>query len=173
MRASPDTGISTRAVPRLIGASTVALPAASVLVKLTTVPSGTLLPLQSRTGSVCTKSFPETHSDLIRKLQASEATWRTTRSSDALATDAPIFAGPSLAADVSRIQDTPFEVGCECVSAEPCCGIALNSTLLGESTRLWNLSKTKATALMAFGVATRTRDGCTNRLNLEASLATT
>src|SRR5947209_19660160 len=117
MRASPDTSVSTRAVPRLIGAPTVVLPAASILVKLTTVPSGTLLPLQSRTGSVCTKSFRETYSDLIRKLQASEATWRTTRSSDALATDAPIFAGPSLAADVSRIQATPLQVGCDGLDA--------------------------------------------------------
>src|ERR1700756_873362 len=50
--ASPSAGISTLATPRLIGASTVVLPVTSTLLKVTTVPSGTALPLQSRTGSV-------------------------------------------------------------------------------------------------------------------------
>src|SRR5215470_9864716 len=54
MRALPSTGICTRAIPRFTGASTVVLPVLSVLVKLTTVPSGTGLPLQSRIGSVAT-----------------------------------------------------------------------------------------------------------------------
>src|SRR5467141_3464591 len=74
MRAGPETAISTCATPRLIGASTVVFPLASVLVKLTTVPSGTKLPLQSRTGSVSTAIPFGPGTALILRLQASEAT---------------------------------------------------------------------------------------------------
>src|SRR5581483_6201546 len=75
MRAFPEIGICTRAMPRLMGASTVVFPEESVLVKLTTVPSGTAFPLQSRTGSVWIQSWRFSQpADLIRKLQASEAT---------------------------------------------------------------------------------------------------
>src|SRR5205814_8459875 len=51
-RARPFIGISIFVTPRLIGTSTVVFPAASLIVKLTTVPSGTAFPEQSRTGSV-------------------------------------------------------------------------------------------------------------------------
>src|SRR5439155_23736332 len=121
--APPFIGTCTRATPRLMGASTVVLPLASTLVKLTTVPSETAFPLQSRTGSVSTKNFPAFHSGLIRRLQASEATCCTTRSSETLPDDAPILAGPSFVAEVNRIQVTPFCAGRVCATAAPCLGI--------------------------------------------------
>src|SRR5947207_10279190 len=162
MRAGPETAISTRATPRLIGASTVVLPLASVLEKLTTVPSGTKFPLQSRTGSVSTDIPFDPGTALILRLQASEATCCTTRISATSPIEAPTFAGPPFRADVMRIQAVPFAVVLDCDIAAPSGGITLKSTFCGDRTRLWNLSNTKATALMAFDAATGTLDGWTN-----------
>src|SRR5579863_2374033 len=52
---APEASICACAIPRLMGASTELFPFALVAVKVTIVPSGTGLPAQSRTGSVCTE----------------------------------------------------------------------------------------------------------------------
>src|SRR5581483_7298267 len=104
MRAPPSTGISTLATPRLIGTSTVVFPPASLLVKLTTVPSGTGLPEQSRTGSVSTRNAFFTRLALIRRLHASAATCCTTRTSLAWPMAAPMRTGPSFRAELIRTQ---------------------------------------------------------------------
>src|SRR5438309_2091910 len=96
IRDGPDTGSSTRATPFFTGASTVVFPLGPTCVKLTTVPSGTALPLQSRTGSVSTTSFFPAGCAWMRRLQASEATCRTIRTSLLPPTEAPILVGPSL-----------------------------------------------------------------------------
>ena len=72
-------GSCASAMPRLMRASTVLLPWASVEVKVTMVPSGTGLPEQSRIGSVRTRMPFLLGSALMRMLQGSEATCCTTR----------------------------------------------------------------------------------------------
>src|SRR5690348_13522724 len=173
IRARPSIGISTFATPRLIGTSTVVLPAESDFVKLTTVPSGTALPEQSRTGSVSIRNAFFVRLALIRRLQGSAATCCTTRTSLAFPIEAAIRTGPSFLAELIRTQATPF---CEPRSAEisfASFGRMLNLTCSGLRTKLWKLSNTNATVLIPFALPTGTREGWTNRLNLFGAAGTT
>src|SRR5262249_51602450 len=97
----------------------------------------------------------------------------TTRTSDVLPMEAPTFAGPSFCAEVRRIHALPFSVGRDCDNVGPMRGVTLKITVPGDRTRLRNVSKTKATALIAFGADTGTRDGCTSRFSLAGSAART
>src|SRR5262249_25031091 len=97
---------------------------------------GTALPLQSRTGSVSTRSWCEAHSLRMRRLHASEATCCTTRTSEALPIDAPTFAGPSFLAEVMRIHATPFSEDFACVRVAPSFGVTLKFRVAGVRTRL-------------------------------------
>src|SRR5580765_3064198 len=64
-----DDNICARATPCLTGASTVLFPLSSVLVKVTTVPSGTRFPEQSRTGPVSREIPPAVRVALTLRLQ--------------------------------------------------------------------------------------------------------
>src|SRR5206468_9531747 len=136
IRARPSTGISTFATPRLMGTSTVVLPASSTLVKLTTVPSGTELPEQSRTGSVSTRKSFLARPALMRRLQASAATCCTTRISLACPIAAPKRVAPSFFAELKRTHATPFSELRVAEISFPSFGRMLNVTGSGFSTRL-------------------------------------
>ena len=79
MTTGPVAMICARATPCLIGASTVLVSFPPFAVNVTTVPSGTGLPEQSRTGSVSTTIPLFVRCPLMRRLQGSEATCCTTR----------------------------------------------------------------------------------------------
>src|SRR4051812_4412504 len=98
----------------------------------------------------------------MRRLQASAATCWTTRTSSACPISAPIFVAPSLLAELIRTHATPF---CDSRLAEtsfPPFGVIENFMGWGFKTRLWKLSKTKATVLIPLALPVGTREGCTN-----------
>src|SRR5437764_2588343 len=89
MVALSESGNSARAMSRLMRASTVLRPAESTAVKVTMVPSGSGLPEQSFTGSVCTTMARSVREAVMRRLQASHATCCTTRRTDPSLSSAP------------------------------------------------------------------------------------
>src|SRR5438067_10538567 len=91
-------GRSARATPRFTRASTVLRPRESVWMKVTIVPSGTGLPLQSRTGSVSTTMPSFVGWARKRRLHGSDATCCTTLlTGTAPPSDAVNWASPAFA----------------------------------------------------------------------------
>src|SRR5581483_6957328 len=129
-------GMTVRATPRLIGASTVLLPSGPIAVKLTMVPSGSALPLQSRTGSVSTSTPFGVGCALIRRLQASFATSCTTRSTFTLPSEASKCAAPSLRVEFTSVQATPLRLVTERTSGGASFTVSWKVTVCGVSTTL-------------------------------------
>src|SRR5581483_2886665 len=106
-----DEGSSALAMPFLMRASTVLLPVLSFWVKVTIVPSGTALPVQSRTGSVSTIIRSRVRwLTCIRKLHGCDATCWITRRTEMFPTEATNWAAPSRGADEVSIQATPLRL---------------------------------------------------------------
>src|SRR6185437_7128073 len=110
MVAGPGILSSTCAISFLTGTSTVLSPAGLLAVKVTTVPSETGLPLQSRTGAVCTRIPLGLRSALICRWQASEPTCWMTRASSIPSSAATNCALPALLPEFIRIQAAPSRV---------------------------------------------------------------
>src|SRR5215469_9479830 len=78
---------------------------------------------------------------------------------------AAILVVPCFRAEVSRTQAIAFSTGRSADTGFPSLGRTLNFTGGDFSTRLWKLSKTKATVLIPFTLATGTREGCTCKVS--------
>src|SRR6266700_710142 len=159
MTARDEAVIWARATPCLMGASTVLFPVLSVLVKVTIVPSGTAFPEQSRTGSVSTTMPLAVRWTLMRRLQGSDATCRTTRRTLMSPAEAISWTVPATLPDLMRNHATPSFVGREWDSRSLPSAVNLKLIVKGARIRLWNLSKGKTVPLMALSAWTGTRDG--------------
>src|ERR1043166_1806272 len=132
-------------MPFLMRESTVLLPFLSVWMKVTIVPSGTGLPLQSRIGSVSTMILlavrPATR---MVKWHGSAATCCTTRFTSASPTEATNCAAPAFEAELLLVQATPSRLVTFFDDPVPPTE-RLKFTGVGSITMLSYLSKTKVT----------------------------
>src|SRR5262249_8512715 len=118
--APPAAGNSARATPLRMRASTVLRPAESVCVKVTIVPSGTGLPVQSRMGSVSTtRPALLCWAMCMRRLQGSDATCCTTRRTDVSPSVATNCAAPAFRAEELLTQATPLRLVTLCDAPVP------------------------------------------------------
>src|SRR5262245_55023693 len=143
--------------------------------KVTMVPSGTGFPLQSRIGSVATVILSAVRpATRIRRLRShgSAATCCTTRLMETLFVDATNCAAPAFVAELLLVQATPERLVTVFAMEVPPTE-SLKFTGAGSSTRFWYLSKTKATPLITFCLATGTRDGRAKKLSFSGGPALT